>query len=232
MSIQVPRPPDLGEADVVFTAEYLVSYGKSGAFGRFVAEEGVRLRRGARVVVHTPRGLELGAVLCPATLAHAQLLTHEAAGRLLRGATGADTCAAAAATARAQQLFDDAIHLARDLAVPVQILDAEMLLDGGRAILQYLGPADVDITPLADGLAARHDMLVLFENLALPLSTAEEEAQHGGCGEPNCGRVSGGGCTDCSSGGCSSCGSGKVDMSAYFAHLRTQMENQRRVPLA
>src|SRR5439155_8296543 len=131
-------------------------------------------------------GVELGAVLCAATATHTHLLTHDA-GRLLRVATGDDDAAATVLASRAQGLLDDGTCLARDLAVPVQILDVDVLLEGGRAILQYLGPADTDISPLADALAARHDVLVLFENLALPTPPADEG--HGGCDDPNCGRA-------------------------------------------
>jgi hypothetical protein len=67
-----------------------------------------------------------------------------------------------------------------------------------------------------------------MHNLALP---AQEE--HGGCGEPNCGRVNGGGCTDCATGGgcATGCGTGKADMKDYFAHLRAKMEQRNMTPL-
>jgi hypothetical protein len=107
------------------------------------------------------------------------------------------------------------------------------LLDGRRAVVQYLGPTETDLSALADGLA-RDNWFVLFENLAAPVPTTDEEA-HGGCDKPDCGRAAGGGggCTSCGTGGgCSSCGGGKVDMRAYFAHLRGQMEARGRVPLA
>jgi uncharacterized membrane protein len=230
MSLRPPGPA-LGADDRRATTEYMVSYGKSGAFGRFTALEALPLRRGACVVVRTPRGLELGTVLCPSTASHARLLTQGEPGRLVREADAADRTLAAGLAGRARQLLDDGTRLARELSLPLQILDVEMLLEGGRAILQYLGPADADVAPLADALADG-DLFVLFENLAVPAASAEDE-HHGGCDKPDCGRVGGGGCTSCESGGgCSSCGSGKVDMRAYFAHLRTQMENQRRVPLA
>jgi PSP1 C-terminal conserved region len=214
--------------------EYLVSYGKNGAFGRFAAVEAVSLHRGDRVVVHTSRGVELGSVLCPATSRHAQWLSHDAVGELLRAATDEDLAADERSSELALVLVDESRRLTQELKLSLEILDAEVLLDGRKAVLQFLAAAEVDVSPLADALAEHHDVLVLFENLATPIAPAEHDDHHGGCGKPDCGKTEGGGgCTTCSTGGgCSSCGSGKVDMTAYFAHLRTQMETSRRVPLA
>src|SRR2546421_556463 len=44
--------------------EVLLGYGKVGDFGRFRAAAPLPCRRGDQLVVRTPRGLELGAVLC------------------------------------------------------------------------------------------------------------------------------------------------------------------------
>jgi hypothetical protein len=231
MSALPPRPPAPGTSDARLS-EYLVSYGRSGAFGRFACPFPFSLPRGARVVIETPRGIELGTVLCPATTTHARLLISGAIGRLVRPAADADAAASQAADAAARELLQRCTGVVRQLSLPLEILDAEILLDGRRAIVQYLGPQDVDISPVADALAG-DDRLVLFENLAVAAPTADEDA-HAGCDKPDCGRTNGaGGCTSCGTGGgCSSCGSGKVDMRAYFAHLRGQMEARGRVPLA
>jgi uncharacterized membrane protein len=113
------------------------------------------------------------------------------------------------------------------------LLDVEILLDAQQGIVQHLRWGECDYGPFVQALAERHGLVLSVENLALPSEpAAAEEESHGGCGQPNCGRVSGSGCTSCASGGgCSSCGTGKVDMTAYFAHLRTQMEARNRVPL-
>jgi PSP1-like protein len=227
MSILLPRPP-MSQAEDTGASEYLVSYGTSGAFGRFVTARPLGLRRGSRVVVETPRGLELGTVLCPASASHARQLKGQ--GPLLRPATPQDMSAADDWSELGHRLFDDCSALSHQLRLDAEIVDVEVLLEGRKAVVQFLGSAEIDLTSLVNALAERHELLVFFENAAAPAPAEEEE---GGCGKPGCGRAEGGGgCTSCESGGCSSCGSGKVDMRAYFAHLRTQMENQRRVPLA
>jgi cell fate regulator YaaT (PSP1 superfamily) len=204
--------------------QYLVSYGSSGEFGRFQAVPPVECSRGDQVVVQGRRGLELGVILCEATAAHARLLKDSPTGQLLRRADPEDRRAAASARERGQLVFQDSRRLAIDLELPLEILDVEVSLDGRQAVVQFLAPAEVAIDGLASTLARRHDLYLLMHNLAAP---AAEDA--GGCGEPNCGRAAGGHCSTCGSGGgcATGCGSGVApDMAAYFAHLRTKMEQR------
>src|SRR5262245_57583565 len=115
-------PPELlaRAKDTRAAAEYLVSYGKSGAFGRFAADDPLTRSRGDAVVVHTPRVVELGMVLCAATSSHARLLTSGAVGRLMREAIAADHTAATALAERGRQILDVGARLTRDLDLPVQ----------------------------------------------------------------------------------------------------------------
>jgi len=211
-------------------AAYLVSHGQSGAFGRFVADLPMPLERGARVVITSARGQEIGSVLCPATPRHGQFLGGAAAGKIIRRTTAVDELAMTRLADLSQTIFTDSRDLAAQWNLPIEILDVEILLDGSTAIIQFLGQIEADAAPFVNALVSRHRVQVQLENLALP--KVREEA-HGGCGKPDCGRVDGGSCTTCGSGGggCSSCGSGKVDMKAYFAHLRTRMEERHRTPL-
>jgi cell fate regulator YaaT (PSP1 superfamily) len=206
-----------------------VSHGKNGAFGRFVADLPLFLERGERVVVLSSRGLEVGSILCQANARHGQYLGQSPAGKLLRRVSADDDVALTELTDVSRKLFSESRELAAQFQLPVEILDVEVFLDRATAIIQFLGRADADFAPLVDGLAARHHVQIRLENLALP---QEHQEMHGGCGKPDCGRVDGGGCSSCDSGGgCSSCGGGKVDMKAYFAHLRTRMEERQRTPL-
>ena len=210
--------------------EYLVNHGSGGAVGRFAAGPGLTCARGDRVVVESRRGLELGAVLCPTTPRHARLLADPALGRLVRRATEADEAEARRLRALSHVVFAEARRLAAETGMPFEILDVELLLDGRRAIVQHLRWADCDYGPFAEALGRTRGVEVFMEDLALPPTDATEE--HGGCGEPGCGRAKGGGgCSSCGpGGGCSSCG-GKVDMRDYFSHLRAKMEQKQRVPL-
>jgi hypothetical protein len=134
---------------------------------------------------------------------------------------------------QAEALFAAVRAQAERLALPLQILDVEVLLDRRHALVQFIGDADADVSKLAEALEVHAELQVRFENLAGPSPNHAEEHSHGGCDKPDCGRVNGaGGCSTCSTGGgCSSCGSGQPDLRAYFAHLRGKMEASHRTPL-
>lgn len=177
--------------------EYLVGYGKTGAFGRFRPCYPVRCVRGDSVVVRTDEGLELGTVLCEATAGHARFLPNTTVGEFVRVVTARDAHVAACLELRAQELFGDARRLVAELALPLEVLDADVLLDGKLARVHYLGSATCDPRPLLETLADRHHLLIRLHNLA-EVDEASREDEHETCG--SCGS-----CGSCSAGGCGSC---------------------------
>lgn len=215
--------------------DYLVSYGCLGDFGRFRPLEPFAYQRGDQVVVRSQQGVELGVVLCPATAGHAQLLPHIFVGQLLRRVTPDDQYQAAALHERAQQLFEDGQRLLTEMALPIALLDVDILLDGQLANLHHLRWDECDERPLVSTLSKKYELLVSLRNLALPPHDADPENGVAGCGKPDCGHGQAGECTSCAStgGGCSTgCGSVKPnDLQAYFAGLRRQMNDRSRVPL-
>jgi cell fate regulator YaaT (PSP1 superfamily) len=209
--------------------EYLVSYGKSGAVGRFATRPQLACARGDRVVIESSRGQEVGVVLCPASDRHQRLLPDANVGQLLRHVNADDEPALASLRQREQRLFEESRRLASQLELPIEVLDVEVLFDNRHALLQHLGWQEVDFDEFVESLSRRSGLEVLLENLAL---AAEPKAEETGCGKPDCGRASGSSCSTCGTGGgCGSCSSHAVDMRPYFAHLRSQMEQSHRVPL-
>jgi hypothetical protein len=177
-------------------------------------------------VVRSHRGVELGQVLCAATPGHARVLPNTTVGQLLRLATSDDERAADSAAARGHHLFADARRLAAELSLPLEVLDAEVLLDGEHGILHHLSWADFDERPLVSALVKEYGLHLRLHRLS---TAAAEEEEHEGCGRPGCGRESGG-CGSCSSGGCSGCGDAGKELQAHFADLREKMHSQR-VPI-
>jgi hypothetical protein len=206
--------------------QFVVSHGKSGALGVFTSAEPLVLRRGQRVLVQTTRGIEIGAVLCPATLRQARLLGAVSSGPLLRCLTAGDEAHRSILETIEQQIYDASRALAQHDGMTLEILDVEVTFDGARAVVQFVGKAD-HTELLAAALERQFALSIRLENLAAPT-----EHDHPGCDKPDCGRTNGGGgCTSCSTGGgCSTCGSGKTDLREYFSHLRSKMES--RIPLA
>jgi hypothetical protein len=225
--VQTPGPPLHNAGD-----QFVISHGKSGALGVFTAAEPLPLRRGQRVVVHTARGVEIGVVLCPATLRQARILGATSSGPLLRPLTREDEARRAALAPLEQTIFDTSRAWVERDGLALEILDVDLLFDGQQTIVQFVG-LDSASEALAHALEHRFGLTIRLENLAPP--QVPEEPEHG-CGKPDCGRSAegGGGCTTCGSGGgCSSCGSGTSDLRQYFSHLRTKMETpHQRIPLA
>jgi hypothetical protein len=206
--------------------EYLLGYGLRGDFGRFRPARPLACRRGDRAVVRSHRGLELAEVLCPARPGHALFLPNTSVGELLRLATPEDEAAQALARRRGQELLGRAGALAAGLGLPLEVLDAEVLLDGKHADLHHLRWAECDVRPLVGTLSREFDLYLTLTDLS-GAPAAEEEGPHG-CGKEGCG---GGNCGSCGSGGgCSTCGVSGVsggDVKAYFSELRERVERGR-----
>jgi cell fate regulator YaaT (PSP1 superfamily) len=205
-------------------SEFLVSYGLQGEFGRFRAVRSLQCGRGDRVVVRGPRGLAVGEILCPATPGHARFLPNSSVGTLLRLALPHDEALAAERAQVAQDILTFARQTLAELNLPVELVEAELSLDGENAVLYYLRWEDCDFRSLVSQVSRRFDVQVHLSDLAI----AEPQEHEHGCG--SCG--SGGGCGSCGEGGCKSCGSATAEqVQAYFAQLREQMLHNPRLPL-
>ena len=216
--------------------EYLLSYGALGDFGRFCPVTPLTCLRGQRAVVRTHRGLELATVLGDARPGHAHFLPNTTVGQLLRLATPDDLRAERRRGEDARRLCDEAGALAATLALPLEVIDAEVLLDGEQAVVHHVSWAEFDPRPFVSGLSKRFDAHVTLYDLTRPGTPAPEgeESHAHGCGRPGCGGGSGGCGTEggCGTGGgCSTCGLKNLpDLKKYFAGLREQMAQAGRAP--
>jgi len=203
--------------------EYLVQYGRSSFVGRFVTAEVGPLKRGQAVVVHSPRGIEVGTVLASADRFASQV-DPAAGGELLRELSTADH----AQQYRLTSVGRDILAAAERTTESVSFLDIEMMLDGSSAILHALPWGTCDLDPLLADLSAHFNLHVRLMDMSRT-PTVKDPPESSGCGKPGCGTESGGGCGT-SGGGCStgSCSKGKVKSAAeltdYFADLRGKME--------
>src|SRR4051794_20927317 len=92
--------------------QFVVSHGKSGVLGVFTLPQPLTLPRGQSVLVHTSRGLEVGTVLCPASLRQARILGAISSGSLVRCLTLEDETANSNTRALEQRLFETGRALA------------------------------------------------------------------------------------------------------------------------
>src|SRR5580692_4412051 len=84
---------------------YLVSHGKSGGLGSFTAHMSHVLRRGDRVVIDSPRGREVGTILCAANVRQSRILGAISTGAIVRPLAAADATALQGLCALEHRLF-------------------------------------------------------------------------------------------------------------------------------
>src|SRR5260370_27030737 len=204
--------------------ELLLSYGRLGDFGRFRSRKPLACGRGDRAVVRTHRGLELGEVLRPAVPRHATFLPNTSVGQLVRLVMPTDEEALARSRELAQTVFAQAARLGRDLALPLEVIDAEVLLDGEHGVIHLLRWEECDVRPFVSTLSREFELHITLADLTRPpvAHSAEEE---GGCGREGCGH---GGWLMCGAGGgCSTSGARKPEeVNAALAGFRPKMEER------
>lgn len=210
---------------------YLVQYGRSAYVGRFVVAGGFTPSRGDRVVVRTPRGLELGEVLCGADGRFAGGIDPDAGGELVRLA-GPNDLTDVEDRESVELLL---LAAAEESGLPITILDAEVSLDGSAAVLHALPLEPCDADPVLADLSERFGLAVRLLDVSRTLTATDPPEKASTCGRPDCGA---GGCSTCGTGGCSTgnCSRGSVksadELTSYFADLRRKMEQAAgRTPL-
>ncbi len=181
---------------------HLVRVGALGHVGRFTAVDAVRYPRGARVIVRTSRGLEIGEVLSPTDDAPAR---GQSDGSILRGMTVEDQLLEARLDKNRRQAFEACAARIRELGLPAALVDVEHLFDGRSLYFYFLGDVPPELESVTAELAEVYDAAVQFRKFSDTVAD--------GCG-PGCGtaEAAGSGCTSCAA-GCpvgSACASGRA----------------------
>ncbi len=151
----------------------IVRYGAMNWIGEFACKPRQELTRGARVVIETDRGIELGELIGPAS---DEVLSREdfqdrvraytdnsgnefcrpRAGRLLRTATTQDLDEQRHLDAHAPEDINYCAQLATEFGLDMKIITAEYLLGGERIVFYFGAPARVDFRQLVRQLAQRY----------------------------------------------------------------------------
>ena len=167
--------------------QHLVRTGVMGHVGPFRSVDATRFPRGARVVVRTGRGLEIGEVLAPPD--HG--LSEPDSGMILRRMTAEDELLVQRLEKNRHQAVEACQQHLDRRGVTETLVDVEHLFDGRSLFFYFLG----DVTPKIEGitpeLAEVYESRVKFREFAQLLTD--------GCG-PNCGTEDAqGGCINCTS---------------------------------
>jgi cell fate regulator YaaT (PSP1 superfamily) len=183
-----PAPAGKNEQDMGF---HLIRYGTLGHVGRFAAVDAVRYPRRARVVVRSPRGLEVGEVL--AGPEGDVLGPGESSGQILRRMTVQDDLLEARLQRRRHEAFTACERMLGDAGVDAALVDVEHLFDGQGLFFYFLGDPPPAATEITGRLAETYEAAVEFRKFAETLTE--------GCG-PGCGTEAAkgqGGCDSCTS---------------------------------
>jgi cell fate regulator YaaT (PSP1 superfamily) len=169
---------------------HLVRYGLLGHVGAFAAVDALRYPRRSRVVVRSPRGLEVGEVLAEPADGGPR---DAADGQILRRMTVQDDLLEARLDRRRHEAFEACQQLLTQAEVPAALVDVEHLFDGEGLFFYFLGDPPQQANDITRRLAETYEAAVEFRKFADTLTE--------GCG-PGCGTEEAkgqGGCASCTS---------------------------------
>ncbi len=168
---------------------HLIRVGALGAIDRFRANDPVHYPRGTRVVLLTERGLEHGEVLSTVPSADGE----QSGGTIVRALTVEDELLLARLEQNRQAAIEACHEALEARGLPVVLLDAELLLDGGALVFYFLGEDSAELEALSHELAETYEARAHIRRFT--------DAVNEGCG-PNCGTAEASGCGNCATQGC------------------------------
>lgn len=155
---------------------------------------GTEIPRHARVLVQTPRGVELGSVIDRVNRTDGMSQSESGSLQILRRVTRDDE----RLIDRLQKYKNKAVRRCQEVLSASHsqavLLDVDQLFDGNMLILHFLGPVDALGRNLTDTIVREYESEVQSIRLS--------ELMNVGCG-PGCGTEAAGGCG--TSGGCATC---------------------------
>jgi cell fate regulator YaaT (PSP1 superfamily) len=165
---------------------FVVRYGIMRHLGEFTAKASQELWRGAAVVVRTPRGIEWGEVLSPASeRTRSYLGLTEEPGRVMRLATVDDGLQRDSLADREREEFQICRDLIAERHLAMQLVDVEHLFGGDRIVFYYVAEDRVDFRELVKGLAKVLKVRIEMRQIGIR-DEAKLLADYGDCGQPVC----------------------------------------------
>lgn len=169
---------------------HLVRYSLLGQVGRFVSADATLYPRHSRVIVRSPRGLEIGEVLASPNPTES---FDTADGQILRRVTVEDDLLVARLEKHRHEAYVACSELLAEADIPAILVDVEHLFDGQGLFFYFLGEAPTTAEHIMRQLAETYETAVEFRKFTEKLAE--------GCG-PGCGTeeaMGQGGCSSCTS---------------------------------
>ena len=140
---------------------------------------------GDRVICRTPRGVEVGDVLCEATPQAVAHLQEPLEGSILRRLTAADQEELQRQGGHLEEMFAVCQRNIDSLGLQMQLVDIEYLFGGERVVVYYLAEDRVDFRQLVRQLATDLKTRVEMRQIGVR-DEAKLLADYGDCGKPVC----------------------------------------------
>jgi len=185
MSDIVMEEPGL-EQPLEVPRAYIVRYGITRQLGEFTVKPAQYVPRNASVIIRSPRGVEWGTVLTPASDRSRDYLgLKDEPGRLLRLATREDERERDAQGVLEKHEFETCRAQIQERHLQMQLIDVEHLFGGERTVFYYVAEDRVDFRELVKSLAK-----VLKTRIEMRQMGVRDEAKlladYGDCGQPVC----------------------------------------------
>lgn len=178
-----------------------IRFGVMNWIGEFSYKPRTVFKCGAKVVLQTDRGIELGEQVsltcngCDSCVTREQIATYVKnsgneyyrlrSGKILREASGEDIADHTKLNARIKEECDDSALLAAQLGLEMKIVTVEHLLGGERVVYYFMSDGRVDFRDLVHELADKHQTRIEMRQVG-PRDEARLVADHEICGRECC----------------------------------------------
>ncbi|MBM4004148.1 MAG: signal peptidase [Planctomycetes bacterium] len=165
-------------------ARYVVRFGSMRVLGVFSTRFD-NMRRGAKVIARTQRGLEIGEILCEATDKAIAQITDPSSGQILREMTHEDQNELNHIRQQERKEFEICRQHVRFMGLQMQLVDIERLFGGERVVIYYLAEQRIDFRELVKVLASEFQTRIEMRQIGVR-DEAKLLADYGDCGKPLC----------------------------------------------
>ncbi len=168
--------------------KYIVRHGVLRHLGEYESLADRPWKRGEEVIVRSPRGTELGTILCLATDQSRHFLLEPTEGQILRPASDEDRQYAGQLRSMQEKAYDICRQFIQQRLLQMDLVDVEQLLGGERLVFYFLvRPPEkrVDFRELVRDLAREFQTRIEMRQIGVR-DEAKILADYGDCGKPVC----------------------------------------------
>ncbi|NBY03689.1 MAG: signal peptidase [Planctomycetes bacterium] len=141
--------------------------------------------KGATVIVQTPRGQELGEILCESTDDALKWLVDSTIGTILREVTPQDTQRILKNKKLEAKALETCVNFSEKRGIQLAMVDVELLFGAERLIFYYLSESRIDFRDLVKDLAREFQTRIEMRQIGIR-DEAKLLADFGDCGKPVC----------------------------------------------